>query len=317
LRRHRPDVVHAHDLYSNQFTIAAARAARVRIAIASRRWWEAGIETRARRTAHRLGCGLAHRVLANSSAIGRRLVAEEGVRPDRVAIVPNFLDESSFDALGSEARVLWRERHGIGDRDTVIGIVANLNPVKDHITLVRATALLPRGRDFRIVLVGKGAMRDEIASEAARLGVSHRIVFAGASEPGPNQHRYFDVSVLCSTSEGSPNSVIEAMAAARPVVATAVGGTPELVVDGETGLLVPPRDAAALAAALTRLLEAPDLGEQLGRHGRERALANHAAEHVLTRLLSLYRKMPLNAAARVETAPAEPALGPGPSRTAQ
>src|SRR5262249_9557960 len=137
----------------------------------------------------------------------------------------------------------------------VIGIVASLLAIKDHATLLRALGLLaPEWPTARLVVVGQGPELDDLRRLASELGVASVVRFAGLRPQGPSFHFLFDISVLSSVSEGFPNSLVEAMAAGRPIVATDVGGVRDAVRDRENGLLVPPRAPAAFADALRTLL---------------------------------------------------------------
>jgi glycosyltransferase involved in cell wall biosynthesis len=167
--------------------------------------------------------------------------------------------------------------------------VARLAEVKGQRVLLAALAKL----DATAVLVGRdlergGAYERELRREAERLGVLDRVVFAGQRDDVPGLLAGCDVLCLPSSVEGLPLVVLEAMAQARPVVATAVGGTPELVVHGETGLLVPPGDAGALAAALDEVLGDPDLAHRLGEAGRRRVIESFSLSATTERVLGLY-----------------------------
>ncbi len=287
LRAHRIRILHAHDIYSLVFAIPWARSAGVR-AIASRRWWEPypGVHWRA---ATRLAYALADVTLANSARVARLVTREEHVPPERVVVVPNFVDPEAFAPLSAEVERRLRAELGIDEGDRVVGMVANLRPIKDQPTLLRAVALVLRHHpDVRLVLVGDGPSRPGLAALARELAIESRVVFAGKRPNVPNLHALFEVSVLSSTSEALPNSLLEALAAARPVVATDVGAVPDIVVEGENGLLVPPGDADRLAQALRRLLDDPALGRRMGEAGRRRAETGHTAEVALGALERLY-----------------------------
>jgi glycosyltransferase involved in cell wall biosynthesis len=150
--------------------------------------------------------------------------------------------------------------------------VGRLKPPKDCLTLVRALAALPSG-SFEALIVGDGPDRGALEAEIRRLGLAERVRLAGERRDVPALLAASDVFVLSSASEGLPVSVLEAMAAELPVVASAVGGMHELVVNGETGLLVPPGDVDELAAALGRLIADRDLRRRFGTAGRARAEA--------------------------------------------
>jgi glycosyltransferase involved in cell wall biosynthesis len=140
-------------------------------------------------------------------------------------------------------------------------------------------------------LIGAGDELEPLRQQAQELGIEEMVRFAGTRANVPNPNHLFDVSVLCSRSEGFPNTLVEAMAAARPVVATAVGGVPDAVREGDTGLLVPPRQPVALAESLGRLLESESMRAQFGAAGLREARARYTAAAVVPRLVGLYRRL--------------------------
>jgi glycosyltransferase involved in cell wall biosynthesis len=292
LRRQRAEVVHSHDAYTSVFATVCARLAGVPGIIASRRSWHSphlqGRIMRANRAAYRL----AHRVVGNSPSVSRLVETEGRVPAIRVVTIPNFLDPRSFEPIAPEERRRLLAELDVRAGAFVVGIVARLSAVKDHATLLRAVASLrAEHADVHCVLVGDGPERERLATLAATLGISNAIHFAGYRPQLPNLHHLFDVSVLCSTSEAFPNSVLEAMAAAKPVVATAVGGTPDAVSDGVTGLLVPPGDPEGLAAALRALYDDGTRRASLGEAGREAARAGYSEEAVIAQVETLYAKL--------------------------
>jgi glycosyltransferase involved in cell wall biosynthesis len=179
----------------------------------------------------------------------------------------------------------------LAPRPTILQ-VARLARVKGQHTLLRALVHL----DAHAVLVGRdlehgGVYERELRDEAARLGVADRVVLAGPRNDVTALLAGCDVFCLPSSVEGLPIVVLEAMAAARPVVASAVGGTPELVADGVTGLLVPPEDAGALAAALDSLLRDPERARALGEAGRDRVRSEFSLQRSTARVLDLYTRV--------------------------
>ena len=174
----------------------------------------------------------------------------------------------------------------------VIGEIARLCDVKGQRELIRALADVPRAR---LVLAGRdleqgGAFADALAREAEGAGVADRVEI-GFREDVSALLTELDVLALPSWTEGLPMTVLEAMAHARPVVATPVGGTPEVVADGETGLLVPPRNPKALAAALRRLLDDPDLRRRMGEAGRRRVASEFTADRMAQRAVAVYERV--------------------------
>jgi glycosyltransferase involved in cell wall biosynthesis len=297
-RTERTDIVHSHDAYTSVYATFCARMAGVRGVIASRRSWHSphlqGRILRANRLAYRF----AHRVVGNSPSVSRLVESESGISASRIVTIPNFLDEESFTPIPVPERRRMLDALGVPEGAFVVGIVARLSPVKDHATLLRAVASLrDRIPDLHCILVGDGPERASIEALAGSLGIQDIVHLAGERAQPPNLHGLFDVSVLCSTTEAFPNSVLEAMAASRPVVATDVGGTPDAVHEGTTGLLVRPGDPSRLADAILRLHQEPALRAKLGNAAREAARAGYSAEAVIRQVEALYTRLAGRAAA--------------------
>jgi glycosyltransferase involved in cell wall biosynthesis len=176
--------------------------------------------------------------------------------------------------------------------------VARLDPQKGLGDLLEAAARVP---DASFVVAGDGPDRERLGETARSLGLHDRVCFLGHRDDVPDLLRSCDVFVLPSLYEGFPLSVLEAMAAGKPVIATAVGGTPEAVSDGETGFLVPPGDPSALAAAIRAVLSDPVLARRLGSAGRERACRTFSAAEMVRHVVRLYEDI-LKAPPHVATA---------------
>ena len=291
VRRHRFDIVQTHDMYSNIFAIPAARAAGSAATLACRRWWT-DMPRRSHRVANRLSYRFADRVLVNSDSVGKLVESEEGVAHLKVAVIPNFVDERAFDSPDAQWLSETRRRFGLTEETIALGCVANLLPLKDHRTLLAAVAdLRARRPGLRLILVGDGPCRADLEHQVQELGLFEHVVFAGRMPHEPSPHYLFDISVLTSRSEGFPNSIVEAMAAGRPIVATAVGGVPDTVVDGASGYLVPPGDASRLVQALEDLIRDPVKRSAFGAAARSAALARFRSELVIPRLHELYERL--------------------------
>lgn len=228
---------------------------------------------------------LCARILVVSEATRQEFV-RQGYPPERMEVVHNGIAEAPDPPTADLRRAL-----GIPSAAPLLGSVARLCAVKGQRELIEAASRL--GEDVHVVLVGVdveqgGAYEALLRREAERLGVAERVVFAGYRGDVDALLRSLDVFVLPSWTEGLPLVVLEAMAAGVPVVATSVGGTPELVVDGETGALVEPRDVDGLAAALRELLARPDRGKELGRAGLARVRASFSEAAMTGRVLEVY-----------------------------
>lgn len=288
LNRENVDVVHSHDIYCNIFVVPWARLLGRCSIIASRRWGNQASRPELA-TINRWSNLFAHRVLANSGAIAEVLARHDGVPRRKIVEIPNFVGPGAFEIVREVARLAQRRAWGVPDDAFVVGIVARLSPVKNHDLLFRAMAQLDSR--FHLVLIGDGPCRDELGARAKALRIEARVHFAGEVISPYNLHQHFDVTVLCSLSEGFPNALIEAMAAARPVVATPVGGVTDALSHDITGLLVPLGDAAPLAEALRSLERDVSLRKRLGEAGRESARARFSQEAVMGKLAALYETL--------------------------
>ncbi len=208
---------------------------------------------------------------------------------DRTVVVPLGLDLDSLLSL-PEGADAGRAAFGFASDDIVVGFSGRMVPVKDLGTAMAAFgAAVTRQPRLRLLLAGDGPGRAMLEKQAATLGVADRVRFLGWVSDLPAFYRMLDVFLLSSLNEGTPVSAIEAMAAARPVVATAVGGVPDVVEHGRTGILVPAQDIGAMAGALVELAAAGDRRLALGREGRRRARERYSHLRLVDDVERLYR----------------------------
>ena len=215
----------------------------------------------------RFACRIADRVIAVSEAM-RQQVIQMGGAPASVVVVPNAVDSEQF-APGDGS--LARAEMGIPQDATVIASVGRLSPEKGHRYLVEAVSLLQSERPYHLLLVGDGPERARLEAMVKSLGLSPVTTFLGWRLDVVDLYRASDIVALPSLTEGMPNAALEAMACGKPVVASDVGGVAEALCCGEAGLLVPTAQPAALAGALSYLMERPELAQSLGQRGREKA----------------------------------------------
>jgi glycosyltransferase involved in cell wall biosynthesis len=281
-------LVHCHDVYSVLLGVPAARLAGVPV-IASRRDLGHHV-TPLQRPLLRLALRQADRVLANAATVASQLEHDDGVPAERLAIVPNGLDVVAFDA---RARALAAPAPvGDGGPPTVVVVARMTYPAKGHDDLLRAAALVHKTvPEIRFVLVGDGPRESALRRLAAELGIEPIVHFIGRRPDVPALLVRADLVCHPSRMEGLPNAVMEAMAAARPIVATAVGGTPELVRDGVHAILVAPEAPEELAHALLELLADPARGAALGRAARERVERSFNLAALVERVERLYAEM--------------------------
>jgi glycosyltransferase involved in cell wall biosynthesis len=239
---------------------------------------------RGRNLYRRLGLSAAHRLVVPSQVLERIARTAWAQPPERLERIPNGIPVFRFAAAPAEDAIPGLEpRAG----ELVIGTVAGLRPVKNLPRLVRALAGM-RNKDVRLVIVGQGPESETIVAEARRLGVAARVHLPGFLADPARYIGRFDVFALSSNSEQFPISLVEAMAAGLPVVATAVGDIPTIVSADNRPLIVDPEDEAAFAAALDTLADRADLRRSIGRANRERAAAEFDERDMIARYARLY-----------------------------
>ena len=284
LRGRRPDVFHAHLTWplAAKNALLAAIIARIPAILATVQLYMDVPVTGGMRLQQRLiGVGV-DRFLPVSVDNARRLATLLPWPARRMEVIHNAVDVAAFqrgpDAALRRALVDGSQRH-------VVLVAARLDPQKGHRHLLAAAARVP---DALFALAGDGPERPALERITDDLGLRDRVTFLGTRTDVAELLAVCDVFVLPSLYEGLPISVLEAMAARRPVVATAIGGTQEAVVDGESGLLVPPADPDSLAAAIRRLLDDPALRDRLASAGRARVEREFAVASMAARVTDLY-----------------------------
>jgi sugar transferase (PEP-CTERM/EpsH1 system associated) len=221
---------------------------------------------------------------AVSRDLVRWLVEEIGVPVRKVRHIPNGVDVECFAPRPPEPA---RRALNLPSGTAVIGTVGRLDPVKDHIGLIRAFAAATTGRHAILLIAGDGPCRERIEDAIRGLGLGARVHVLGERSDVPVVLNTLDLFVLASLGEGMSNSILEAMATGLPVVATRVGGNGELVADGVTGILVPGGSHEALAGAMRRYLDHPELMRAHGSAGRTRV----EAEFTLATMVGAYREL--------------------------
>lgn len=262
LREWRPNVIHTHS-YIQRYVFPASIGCNARAIVHTvHNLAEKEVEPFGR-LVHRIAYRGGVRAVAVSEEVARSFHAVYGFPP--CATIPNGIDTSAYRR--PEVRDRWRAAHGFTPEDTLIVSAARLEPQKNPLALIDAFARVARERTH-LLIAGDGSLRRACEEATSRRGLEDWIHLLGIRDDVPDLLAAADLFALASDWEGHPLSVMEAMAAGLPVVATGVGGVPELVRDGESGLLVPANDPQALASALKRLIDAP---------GERRAMGEAAA----------------------------------------
>jgi glycosyltransferase involved in cell wall biosynthesis len=288
VRKNRIQVVHSFGLYPNLFTVPAAKLAGASIVVASIRDTGDGL-TPVQKWVQKMVCRLADCVLVNAGAIRQSLI-EQGYNPAKIVVIQNGITLSKFASRRRGA--ILRQELGLSLTAQLVVVFSRLNPMKGVRYFIEAAiSLTKKFPDARFLIVGDGGNRKELEEQACRVGLGQRVVFTGFRTDIPELLREAAVSVLPSLSEGLSNTLLESMAAGVPAVATSVGGNPEVIEHGVSGLLVPPRDAAALAAAMGSLLDDGDFASRLGQAGRQRVAELFSVERSVRDTEHLYRRL--------------------------
>jgi glycosyltransferase involved in cell wall biosynthesis len=281
LRRHQVEILHMHAPHAHAIGLLACVWAPAVHKVVSRRTDFAPIRNVLSRWKYTLP--KVHYV-AVSEAVRQVLIAS-GIPAHCVQTIYSSIDVRRFNETQEIAPLF-----PTGTR--VVGTVGHLTGLKGHRYLLEAARqVLQAEPHVGIAIVGDGALRQELEAQAVNLRIAERVHFTGFRRDVPALIRGFEIFVLSSTHEGTPNSVLEAMALGKPVVATRAGGTAEVVQDGVTGLLVSPRDPAALAHALLYVLRHPEQGKMFGMAGCKRVEEHFTVEHMASSTLQAYHRI--------------------------
>lgn len=270
MRQQRVDIVHTHLFVGEFFGRLAAKLAGVPVAIstAQNAYAPGYLLPRAQVLAERLLARLDDRLVAVSQGARDYLIQVEGVTPARIEVVPNAIAWPE-PVLPVQVEATRRDL-GAEGRSPLLGTVARLTPQKGLVYLLQALVTLrTRFPNLFCVIIGEGELRAELEALAGRWALQHHVRFCGLRRDVPAVLQCLDLFVLPSLFEGLPLALLEAMAAGRPVVATDVAGSSEVIKDGVSGRLVPPGDATALAQAMAELLDDRERAQALARRGQE------------------------------------------------
>jgi glycosyltransferase involved in cell wall biosynthesis len=287
LRRERVDVLHAHKFGSNLWGTIVGRLARVPVIVAHEHTWSYEGQPLRRLADRAVIARGSSAFVAVSREDQRRMIEIEHIRPEDTLFIPNGIPAPP-PASGADVRA----ELGIAADAPLIGTVSVLRPQKALDVLLRASRILVE--DFpglRVLIAGEGDRREALEQLTDELGLGDTVMFLGVRTDVPDVLAALDVAVSSSDFEGSPLSVMEYMEAARPVVATRVGGIPDLIEDGEQGLVVEPQDPAGFAAAVAQLLRDPERARRMGERGRERRRTEFDIDVMVRRLEGLYEEL--------------------------
>ena len=282
---HGVDVLHTHGYKADVYGLVAAWPDRVALVATCHNWPSRLPSMRAYAAIDRLALRHFDRVATASGPVAE-ILRRWKVPSHKLKTIPNGVD---MEPLREPAPSLRTELDAGSER--LVGFVGRLVPEKGGaILLAAAQAVLAAFPNAKFVFAGEGPALAEWEALAMRLGIASKVVFVGRRDDMPAVYASLDIVVLPSFQEAMPMCLLEALAAARPVVATAVGAIPKVIVPGVTGLLCEPGDARALSISLLRLLRDPELGRRLGNHGRAHVARHFAAEAVGRSYIGLYQE---------------------------
>ena len=286
----KPDIVHTHLIHGDLYGTLAARLAGVPVVVSTKHNDDAFRRSRFYAWLSRQVARRQDRIIAISNHLARFAVEVEGLDADRITTIHYGLDGAAFRARVRDVAGV-RAEFDIPAAAPLAGVVARLDPQKGHAYLLRAwrqvSAALP---EARLLVVGDGPLRGELQRQAGDLGLEGSVIFTGRRKDVPRIMAALDVVTLPSLWEGFGLVLLEAMAVARPIIASRVSAIPEVVMDGETGLLVPPRDVNALAAALIELLRDHQQAAEMGRRGQERLEQEFTVERMVAQTEAVYEQ---------------------------
>lgn len=289
VRQFRPDIVHAHMLHASLLAAVTRPFSPMRGLIATVHTMDPG--NRCRRMGYRISYAACDRMTMVSEVIKTEFLAGRIVSPERVCVMRNGICPKRFQRDCS-ARARLRAELALGDEFVWLA-VGRLEPVKDYPTLLHAFGTARMAQPLsKLLIAGSGALEQELKQLSAALGLSESVRFLGYRQDTASLMSAADSFVLSSRWEGMPLVILEAGAAELPVVATAVGGSQEIVPEGETGFLVPPADPVTLAKTMVRVMKT-DLQSrcEIGRRARAHVAAHYDLQSVVTSWERLYQQV--------------------------
>jgi glycosyltransferase involved in cell wall biosynthesis len=287
LRRERVDILHAHKFGSNVWAAALRPLTSTPVVLAHEHTWSFEGQPIRKFLDRALIARQVDRIITVSRADRHRMADVEGIDPAKLLFVPN-----GIPAPEAGTGVDLRPELGVSPEAPVVGTVCALRPQKALDVLVRAAAHLRASvPNVRVLIVGDGEERGRIESLVAELGLEDTVSLLGRRDDVPDVLRAFDVAACSSDFEGTPLSILEYMEAALPVVATRVGGVPDLIEDGVNGRLVEPQDPERLAAGIASLLGDPELARQMGQRGQARRRSEFDISNTVREIERLYESL--------------------------
>jgi glycosyltransferase involved in cell wall biosynthesis len=288
LKTIRPDILHTYLIHGNVLGRIVGRLAGVPTIIGSE--LTIGQAGRIGRLVTKLTNPLTDAVEVNSETGGKSVAADLGVPESKIEVVLPGLDLDAFGRTDQRSQV--RTELGVEDSEHLVLYVGRLRTVKGVEYGIRAFAkAFAQNPRLKLALAGEGDQRNHLESLSAELGIENNVKFLGARNDLPNVLSACDSVIMPSLTEGFPRVAIEAMASAKPVIATRVGGTPEAIIHNQSGILVPSKDIEAMADAIVNVANNSDLATRLGSAASERTEQHYSASKYVARLDEMYTRL--------------------------
>lgn len=294
MREEKTDIVQTTLFYADVIGAMAAHLTKVPVVIS----WQTAValptghlkDDRFRHTeSHRFAVRVMDTIIAVSEDVKSYFVEKRGIEGEKIVVIPYGVNLDLYHRRENQAK---RGELELGPSDPVVGVVGHLTEVKGHSYLIDAAPKVCRAfPDVKFLFAGCGPLQKDLELKIRNLNLTSNFRFLGVRRDMPELLNILDVFVLPSLFEGLPNVILEAMASAIPVVASAVGGIPEVVEDGVTGLLVPPTDSDGLANAIIRLLKDKKAAVKMGQSGRKRVEADYSIDVEVERIQALYEAL--------------------------
>lgn len=291
LKKGRFHLLHTHEYKSDLFGLCAARLAGVRAVASARGYTDSTPALRLYRYVDLLVLRFFALVMAVSEDLRRQLISA-GLREEKVITLHDGIDVTAFASRAKERGERLRRHLVDFEGQPLIAIVGRLSPEKGHRYFLEGAKIIQALRpEAKFLILGEGPLRVELEGLAVRLGVKEAVSFLGYQRDVAGYMAASDLVVQASLREGLPNALLEALALGKAVVATRVGGVPEVIRDGQTGFLVPPKEPQKLAERVLWLLEKPEEAVKMGKRGRVRVVSAFSIEGLARRLAETYSQV--------------------------
>ena len=283
------NIIHTHDLRSNYVSFFAGKKAGIPTIASSHGWVGNSLKRKIHNSVDKISLRLFNKVIINSEFM-KNQIPLWGIPKDRINIIHNAVALEHFN--NNEETASLKKKLGIDSNKTVIATVGRLSREKGHMLLLEAASkVIAQLPDLIFLIIGEGPFEKKLKDHAKKLGLSKYVLFTGFFDDLPSVLNLTDIFILPSTSEGMPMTLLEAMSASKPIIATSVGGVPEVVQDGKTGILLKTRNPTQMAKAITNLVNNKKAAVEMGRKGRQLVEKTYSIEYLVKNIEDIYRSV--------------------------